>query len=236
MRKLILLLALCGCTSKPDPAVKAPAPETPAKDAYVERLEAEAGEGAAALAAAKPHIEGKGKPLVELTETRLSGIQKPTAAAVEKYSKAINNQKAMDEEKAKAKKVDEETSKMAARIAQMDKENNDLKTSLETMKKEDAWREVRESFLKMAMLFGFAGAAFILANTLIGKGLKSGVVMFMLSGVSAATPFVLRDLVESPWFKYTAIGIAVLGLGFGAWAAISTHREVRSRLRTGESS
>jgi len=230
------MLLLCGCCSKPQPVIQPPQPETPEKDAYVKRLESEAGEGAAALAAAKPHLEGKGKPLVELTETRLTGIQKPSAESVQKYVKAMDNQKAMDDEKAKAKKVDEETSRMAARIAQMDKENNDLKTSIETMKKEDAWKEVRESFLKMAMLFGFAGAAFILANTLIGKGLRSGVVMFLLSGVSAATPFVLRDLVESPWFKYTALAVAALGVLFGIWSAFATHKEVRSRLRTGEGS
>lgn len=233
MRPLILALLLVGCSSKPQPE---PAPVIPpkvnAKDAYVDRLEKEAGEGAAALAAARPHIEGKGKPLVELTETRLSGIQQPTAANVEKYKKAIDSQKAMDEERAKAKKVDEETTKMANKVAEMDRENAALKANIEAMKKEEAWKDVSEGFLKMAMVFGFAGAAFMLANTLIGKGMKSGVVMFMLSGVSAATPFVLRDLVESPWFKYTALGVVILGLGFALWSAFSTHKEVKSRLRT----
>lgn len=234
MRSIILaLILLAGCSSRAPEPVPAPVvPKDNPKDAYVDRLEKEAGEGAAALVAARPHLEGKGKPLVELTETRLSGIQQPTAANVEKYRKAIDSQKALDEEKAKAKKVDEETTKLANRIAQMDRENAELRTSIEAMKKEERWKDVQEAFLKMAVFFGVVGAAFLAANALIGKGLRSGVVMFLLSGVSAATPFVLRDLIESPWFKYTALAVVVGGMAFAFWSAISTHKEVKSRLRT----
>lgn len=234
MRSIILaLILLAGCSSRaPEPAPVPVVPKDNPKDAYVDRLEKEAGEGAAALVAARPHLEGKGKPLVELTETRLSGIQQPSAANVEKYRKAIDSQKALDEEKAKAKKVDEETTKLANRIAQMDRENAELRTSIEAMKKEERWKDVQEAFLKMAVFFGVVGAAFLAANALIGKGLRSGVVMFLLSGVSAATPFVLRDLIESPWFKYTALAVVVGGMAFAFWSAISTHKEVKSRLRT----
>ncbi len=229
MRYLLLLL-LCGCTT---PKTQAPQPEPPSKDkdAYVDRLEHEASEASAAIIVAKRNVEGKGKPLLDLTETRLSGIKKPTAEQVDKFDKTINNAKALEAEQAKAKKVDEETTKMAKVIAEKDKENQDLKNSITAMKKEESWKQVQDKFLFMSMVFGFAGAAFIVANTFIGKGLKAGVVMFLLSAVCAATPFAIRDMVEAWWFKWAFGACVVLGMAYGMYAGLHTHREVKCRLR-----
>ena len=91
MRYLLLLL-LCGCTTTPKPVIQ-PEPENKNRDAYVDKLEHEASEGAAAIIVAKKNVEGKGKPLLDLTETRLTGIKKPTAEQVDKFDKTINNSK-----------------------------------------------------------------------------------------------------------------------------------------------
>ncbi len=230
MRYLLLLL-LCGCTQAPKPTAPLPEPASKDRDAYVDRLEHEASEGAAAIIVAKKNVEGKGKPLLDLTETRLSGIKKPTAEQVDKFDKTITNVKALEAEQAKAKKVDEETTKMAKVIAEKDKENQDLKNSITALKKEEAWKQVQDKFLYMAMVFGFAGAAFIVANTFIGKGLKAGVVMFLLSAVCAATPFAIRDMVEAWWFKWAFGACVVLGMAYGMYAGLHTHREVKCRLR-----
>lgn len=229
MRYLLMFL-LCGCATTPPPAPVVVQKDN-GRDAYVDKLEHEASEGAAAVAVAKKNVEGKGKPLLDLTETRLSGIKKPTAEQVTKFEATLANTKALETEQAKAKKVDEDTTKMANRIAQIDKENNELKESLKAMAKQKDWDKVVEKFLLMAMVFGFAGAAFIVANTFIGKGLKAGVTMFILSSVCAATPFVLQDMIESWWFKWAFGLCVVLGMAYGMYAGLHTHKEVRTRLR-----
>jgi len=224
------MFLLCGCATTPPPAPVVVQKDN-GRDAYVDKLEHEASEGAAAVAVAKKNVEGKGKPLLDLTETRLSGIKKPTAEQVTKFEATLANTKALETEQAKAKKVDEDTTKMANRIAQIDKENNELKESLKAMAKQKDWDKVVEKFLLMAMVFGFAGAAFIVANTFIGKGLKAGVTMFILSSVCAATPFVLQDMIESWWFKWAFGLCVVLGMAYGMYAGLHTHKEVRTRLR-----
>jgi cytosine/uracil/thiamine/allantoin permease len=227
--RYLLLLFLCGCATAPKPVV-APEPPNKNRDAYVDRLEHEASEGAAAIIVAKKNVEGKGKPLLDLTETRLTGIKKPTAEQVDKFSKTITSSKALETEQTKAKQVDAETTKMAKIIADKDRENEDLRNSISAMKKEEAWKKVQDTFLLMALAFGFAGAGFMVANTFIGKGLRAGVIMFLLSGVCAATPFVLRDVVEALWFRW-ALGISVgIGIAYGLYAGLHTHREVKCRL------
>jgi hypothetical protein len=229
MRAIILSILLVGCASKPAPA-PAPEPATKTRDAYVDRLEHEASEGAAAIVVAKKNVEGKGKPLLDLTETRLSGIKKPTAEQVTKFEATLANTKALQTEQAKAKKVDEETTTLANRIAEMDKENTALKDSIKAMNKEKEWEKIADKFLLMAMVFGFAGAAFVVANTFIGKGLRAGVVMFIMSGICAATPSVLRDVVESDWFRWAFGACILLGMAYGMYAGLHTHKEVKCRL------
>jgi len=233
MRAIILSVLLVGCATKPAP-VPAPEPATKTRDAYVDRLEHEASEGAAAIVVAKKNVEGKGKPLLDLTETRLTGIKKPTAEQVNKFEATLASTKAMQTEQDKAKKVDEETTKLANRIAEMDKENTALKDSIKAMNKEKEWEKVSDKFLLMAMVFGFAGAAFVVANTFIGKGLKAGVVMFIMSGICAATPSVLRDVVESEWFRWAFGACVLLGMAYGMYAGLHTHKEVKCRLRSPE--
>jgi hypothetical protein len=233
MKAIILSVLLVGCATKPAP-VPAPEPATKTRDAYVDKLEHEASEGAAAIVVAKKNVEGKGKPLLDLTETRLSGIKKPTAEQVNKFEATLASTKAMQTEQDKAKKVDEETTKLANRIAEMDKENTALKDSIKAMNKEKEWAKISDKFLLMAMVFGFAGAAFVVANTFIGKGLRAGVVMFIMSGICAATPSVLRDVVESEWFRWAFGACVLLGMAYGMYAGLHTHKEVKCRLRRPE--
>lgn len=223
------LLGLSGCRSAPElPPV--PPPSNKEKDAYVARLENEAGEGAAALVAAKPHIEGKGKPLVELTETRLSGIQKPKQETVDKYAKAIDNQKALDAEKAKAKKVDEETDRLSKRVAEVDKENEQLKNSIATMKREKAFEDLRAVCFWLTTAFALGGAGLLVMSTVIGKGRSGGLVLLLVAAGSAAAPFVIQDVVDSLWFKVSVGLVLILSTAYGLWSAYDAHMDAKRRL------
>lgn len=232
MRAIILSMLMVGCYATP--SVVVPEAANKDRDVYVDRLEHEASEGAAAIIVAKKNVEGKGKPLLDLTETRLSGIKKPTAEQVTKFEATLASSKALKTEQTKAKEVDAETTKLYEKVAKADKENEDLRNSIAAMEREKAWDKVSDKFLLMAMVFGFAGAAFMVANTFIGKGLKAGVVMFLLSGVCAATPFILRDMVESWWFKWAFGACVVIGMAYGMYAGLHTHKEVKCRLRSSD--
>ena len=232
MRTIILSLLMAGCATAPQVV---PEPPNKSRDVYVDKLEHEASEGAAALIVAKKNVEGRGKPLLDLTETRLSGIKKPTNEQVTKFEATLGSTKALAAEQTKASAVDAETTKLHEKVAKADRENEQLRNNIVAMEREKAWDKVSDKFLLMAMVFGFAGAAFMVANTFIGKGLKAGVVMFLLSGVCAATPFILRDAVESVWFKWAFGACVVIGMAYGMYAGLHTHKEVKCRLRSPDS-
>ena len=121
MRYLLTLL-LVGCTTVVPP-LPVPEPASKNRDEYVDKLEHEASEGAAALNVAKKNVEGKGKPLLDLTETRLAGIKKPTAEQVDKFAATLGDTKALEAEQTKAKAVDVETTKLHERVAKADRDN-----------------------------------------------------------------------------------------------------------------
>lgn len=230
MLKIILPALLLTACQSVEPVQGVKVLDNKKKDEYIDRLEREAGSSAAALVVALPSIEGKGRSLVELTADRLTGIQTPTKAELERFAKAIGDDRALKSEQDKAKKVDDETSAIYGMVEAIDEENRNLKDQIDAMKREQAWGELRTKFLGLAGVFAFAGAAMFVLSNFVGKGKASAFMLIGLAVFFGAAPYAIRQFVEAPWFPYATIAIALLGALWGAWAYYHTHCHLKTRL------
>ena len=224
-------MLLVACQSVPQNPEPVKVVDNPIKDAYVDKLEQEAQEGAAALLVAKENVTGKGLPLVVLTAERLAGIRQPTPPLITKYTKAIDDQKALKVEQDKASKVDQETTALYGMVDDLDRENRDLKAALASQAKERAWDDLRGKFLMLAGGFAIAGAGLLVLSTFTGgKGKGGGAILLGLSVFFGGAPFVIRDVVESPWFPYATAGLTSLAALWAMWAYHQSHKHLKDRL------
>ncbi len=222
------LASQVGCKSAPEPA---PAPviikTNPEKDAYIERVEKEVSEAAAAVSVS---VKAKTIELLPLTETRLSGIAKPSPEQIRKYEAALTNKANLKKEEDKAAKVDAETTALYDKVNAMDRENAQLKATIDAERRAKAFDELRNRCITLAGLFAIGGAGLLVLSTFVGKGKAAGVTLLLLATITAAAPYLIEDLINATWFKWTAGSIVVLGMLWGAKEAIEGHTEVRSRL------
>ena len=203
----------------------------PQKDTYIERLEVEAQESAAALLVAKDNVTGKGLPLVELTQQRMAGIRQPIPPLITKYTKMIGDDKALKAEQERVDKVDAETSMLYDMVEAKDRENNDLKAQIQAINEEKAWAELRGKFLMLAGAFAIAGAGLLVLSTFTaGKGKGGGAILVGLSVFFGGAPFVIRDAVQSPWFPYATAGLTSLAALWAMWAYHQSHKHLKTRL------
>jgi hypothetical protein len=224
-----LVAVLIGCTTTDLPEVKVV--DNAKKDEYVERLEREAEEGASALTVAKEHIDGKGKALVVLTAERLAGIRKATKEGLERYAKAMQDDKALKAEQEKAERVDAETTALYGMVDDLDRQNRDLKIALDAKHREMEWADLRSKFLMLSGVFAFAGAGLLVISTFTGgKGKGGGLILIALSLFFGGAPFVIRDVVESAWFPWASAGVALVALAWGSWAYWVSHKDMKCRL------
>ena len=220
---------LIGCTTTDLPEVVVV--DNVKKDEYVERLEREASEGASALAVAKDHIDGKGKALVVLTAERLAGIRKATKEGLERYTRAMEDDKSLKVEQDKAEKVDAETSALFTMVDDLDRKNKELESALEAKHKQMEWADLRSKFLMLSGVFAMAGAGLLVISTFTGgKGKGGGLILVALSMFFGGAPFIIRDVVESPWFPLASAGVALIALLWGAWAYWISHKDMKCRL------
>jgi hypothetical protein len=125
MRYIILSLLLCGCsifTKTPTPPVVVS--NNNQKDAYINKVEEVVSESASALTAVTPSVpSGIPREIVQGQVQRLSGISKPTDARIKEYERIIRekDQKAAEEDRKRAAKVDEETNKLWAEVEKKDR-------------------------------------------------------------------------------------------------------------------
>lgn len=230
---VVALFAAClvsqvGCKSAPEPVPPPVVIKTnPEKDAYITRVEKEVSEAAAAVTVS---IKSKTIELLPLTETRLNGIAKPTPDQVRKYESALTSKAELKKEEAKAAKVDAETTALYDRVNKMDKENAELKATIEAERRAKAFDELRNKCITLAGLFAIGGAGLLVLSTFVGKGKAAGVTLLLLAGITAAAPYLIEDLINATWFKWTAGSVVVLGILWGVKEAIEGHTEVRSRL------
>lgn len=227
---LASLLLLCGCKCPEQPIVPPVVQPSKERDAYIDRLESEASEGAAALGVAVTEISGNGLGLVSLTKERLEGIKRPSKEQIAKFTKALKDKAAMDAERAKAEAVDYETGILYDQVVERDRENKALKDTIDKMNRANAFGEMRNKFLTVAGIFAFVGAGLLVASTFIQRGRMAGIVLVLLSAVFGSLPFVIQDAIDSPLFPYVFWGLILGGIAYGLYEAKRSHKDIKERL------
>lgn len=227
--RYLATIFLSACCTVQEPTIKVV--DNPEKDKYIAKLETEASDGASALSVASKNVEGKGKGLIELTQVRLAGIKEPTVAKVAEYQKAMLDPALLAKERERAAKVQAEADRLQMEADRLDEENRDLRETLEAAQKDKAWGELRTKFFSLSGIFAIGGAGmFVMSTFTAGKGRMAGLFLVLLSVFFGGAPFVIRDVVESVWFAWTAIALSVLGGLWGIIGYLHNHREIKSRL------
>jgi hypothetical protein len=236
----VTLLTLTGCSSTGvvEPVVKdvVKIVDNPEKDKFIDRIEHEASEAAAALLVARPGVTPPHSKLVELTTERLTGIKKPSAEQVKKYEDALKSEAAMKVEKDKANKVDAETTELYTRVEKVDSENKDLKEKVKLLEeqrqaeiKAEAYEDLRDTCLLLCTILVIAGVGIALIGYWMGKGVKAGVLISLAGLTVGAAPLVIQDIVEAAWFKWTVGVVVVLGIAYGIYELFDTDVKVRRK-------
>lgn len=190
MRWCFLSLFLVGCSTAPKPPVIVSNNEQ--KDAYITKVEAVVSESASALTAVSPSLPaGIPREIVEGQITRLSGISKATVDKVKEYERMVRekDQKAVDKDKQKAAKVEEETEKLWAVV-----EEQNLQIEIEKQLREQAEQTaIEERKTKVAYQASSASLGLLVFGILV-------------------TAF-------SPWKKAgaTVIGLSIISFGALWW-------------------
>lgn len=238
---LVALCALTGCqSSTPPPKVEVKEVikivDNPEKDAYIDRVEHEASEAAAALIVVQPAVKGPQAKLVELTKDRMAGLKKPSAEQVQKYEKALVDEAALKAEQDKARKVDEETTKLYERVEKVDSENKDLKEKVRLLEEQrqaeiraEAYEDLRDTCLLLCTILVVAGVGIALIGYWMNKGIKAGALVALAGIGVGAAPLVIQDVVEAPWFKWTIGGVVLAGIAYGIYELFDTDKQVRRR-------
>lgn len=249
MDKRIIIIAGClaGCSSTPkEEATKEATPviqvvKNDDKDKYIDKIENEVAEAGAALKASLKSNPVH-RPLVELTVTRLSGIREPSASKVDEYAKAQVDPKSLQAEKEKASKVDADTTALWQKVESKDKENQNLRDSIEVMKEQhkqeaeekrlaDMMKDITTTCQWIGSIVLLAGVVLMVAGSLLGRPSRAGGLCIIVGGGVILLPILLPTVLTEEWFGYAIGGILIVAIGWAMWDARSTHREVASRCR-----
>jgi len=222
-------LVLTGCCSTPPPPV-VKVVDNPEKDKYITRIEHEASEASAALKVAKDGVTPPHSKLVDLTIVRLDGIKPPSQKQVDAFKVTLGNTKELKKAEEKAGKVDEETSALLTLIDMQDIENQSLKEENESIRKEQAFAELRLSCFTLGSWFTIGGGLLLVGASVLGMPKKGGLVMLAIAALLYAAPFIIRDVVDALWFKIGVGVVIVLGGIALLLEAFLHHKEVKGRL------
>jgi len=138
----ILTFAQCGCAFLKEDEPPIVISNNDQKDKYITKVEEAVSESASALSAVVPAIpDGVPREVLKGQIERLSGISKPVEARIKEYERIIREKdlKAAEEDKRKAAKFDEETSKLWAEV-----EKRDMQLTEAIAVREEAERKLKE--------------------------------------------------------------------------------------------
>ena len=232
MEKVILLaLLLVGCSTAPTPP---PAPLPPVaplnekKEAYINHIETEASEAAAALSA----IAGKnGEPsdrVIGITINRLQSIQKPSQEQIRKWAASIGDVKKLDKEDEKTKKLEQELNEAWTAVAVAD-------AQIESLSKAEAYEDIRDACIWLGSILTLAGVALSVAGMWVGRGMKEGGLVLAIGIGIIAAPLVIQDVVEAQWFKWTIASTFITSLAYGLWRLFHVEKKVRHYCQSSDS-
>lgn len=234
MEKVILLaLLLVGCSTAPTPPpapVTLPpvAPLNEKKEAYIDHIENEAAEAAAALGA----ISGKnGEPsdrVIGITLNRLNAIKKPSQEQIRKWAASIGDVKKLDKEDEKTKKLEQELNEAWTAVAVAD-------AQIESLSKAEAYEDIRDACIWLGSILTLAGVALSVAGMWVGRGIKEGGLVLSIGIGIIAAPLVIQDVVEAQWFKWTIASTFIISLAYGLWRLFHVEKKVRHYCRSSDS-
>jgi hypothetical protein len=212
MRYLIvfssLILAGCFSTSK-EPIVQVR--DNLEKDSYINRLEHESSEAAAALIVSREIKEPSSHELVDITIDRLKGITKPTEEQVQNWRTNFSKKDFINEQKDRAKRVDAETDKAYAKVQKVENENNELKAINEALERrmllEAEIARKDKASLYMTMFGGGAIAAGV-AMLLIGLSRVNAFISIGVGILTVASVWIF----DNPYMKWVVLGSTILGV------------------------
>lgn len=226
-----LALGLIGCSTTPPPPPLIKVAENPEREKYIDKIEYEASEASAALKVAKDGVKPPHSKLVDLTIVRLDGIKPPTPKQIEVFRATLGNEKELKKEEDKAGKVDKETTMLYDLVEQKDLENQSLKEENETIRRDQAFGELRARCFTLGSWFMLGGAGLLVASSVVPfVPKKSGFILLLMASLCFASPFLLKDLLDAMWFKIlagTLVGVSGLA---GAYTAYKAHVHVKDRL------
>lgn len=241
MEKIILIasLLIVGCSTMPEqskPPIKIV--ENEKKDEYIEYVEKEVSQSAAALVAIS---EGVAKPysdVLSLTITRLSGIRQPDEEQIKRFRLALNDAGVLKNETKQAENVKKESDDLYAIVVQVDEENASLKEQIKVLEaerqskiREDSYKDIRNTCMLLGGVLTLCGVALAVAGSWLGKSAKQGILVFIAGVIIISAPLVIQDIVESVWFKVGIGCCFATALGYGLWVMFHTDKEMKTKIK-----
>lgn len=182
----VIVFTLCGCAffqkDKPPVVVS----NNNEKDAYITKVEAVVSESASALTAVAPSLPaGIPREIIEGQITRLTGISKASVDKVKEFERIVKDKdsKAVEKDKQKASKVDEETDKLWA-VVEEQSEQIALEQALREQAQEEAKLERKTKVAYQASSASLGLLVFGILVTAFSPWKKSGVTVIVLSVIS----------------------------------------------------
>ena len=188
MRYLLITPLLCGCSifSQKPPTPPVIISNNEQKDAYIEKVEAIVSESASALTAVAPSLPaGIPREIVEGQITRLSGISKASVEKVKEFERMVKEKdlKAVEKDKQKAAKVDEETDKLWAVVEEQNQQIA-LEQAMREQAEQVAIEERKTKVVYQASSASLALLVFGILVTAFSPWKKAGATVIGLSIIS----------------------------------------------------
>lgn len=188
------------------------------KDKYITKVEEVVSDSASALVAIVGSLpQGDVRELTEAQVTRLSGLAKPSVSKVEYYAGVLKkgDSKAIQKDKDEASKVDQQTNELWAMVEERDAELDATKLALAQAEQERKLA-FKEKVLWLLTCVGLAVSTAGLLVIAFTPWKTRGLILIAGGATAVASVWVL----DSEWFKYILISVAVLGVCDLIWMTL----------------
>jgi len=241
MEKAVLIasLVLVGCSTIPEqPKQPIKIVDNEKKDEYIEYVEKEVSESAAALIAVTEGVTKPYSDVLGLTVTRLAGIRQPEKEQIERFRLALKDTKVLKAEIKEAENVKKESEDLYSLVVAVDAENESLREQVKLMEaerqakiREEAYADIKRTCMMLGGVITIAGIALAVAGSWLGRGAKQGILVFLAGMAIISAPLVIQDVVESIWFKVGVGCLFALAFGYVVWMLFHTDKEIKRKIK-----